>query len=194
MSQEIEFELTAYQQELAGYPALQQGQPIALVLDGGVLLPDVGAASWYSVTPDALPQRFVRVGTAQVAFSGKIVEAELEKEGTGLEAIESAVLLVECAGVPLRVTCAAQGDGMLPFGTWETRTLTGLAYISGVLEDDFASGIGETVGATVWSVRRLVLTPGDPHFGEWVESESLLPTPIGLDRVYVTVRMHRRAI
>lgn len=191
---EIEFELSAYQQELAGYPALTQGQPIALVLDGGVLLPDVGAASWYSVTPVPLPERFVAVGRGQFAFCGKIIEAELEKEGEGLEAIESAVLLVECDGVPLRVTCAAQSDGMLPFGTWETRTLSGLAFVSGMLEDDFASGIGETVGATVWSVRRLVLTPGDPHFGEWIESESLLPTPIGSDRIYITARLHRRKI
>jgi len=192
--QEIEFELSAYQQEMAGFPSIVLGQPLTLILDGGVLLPDVGAANWYAVTPDPLPQRFVRTGPATYAFCGKIVEAELEKEGEGTEAIESAVLLVECNGVPLRVTCAAQSDGMLPFGTWETRTISGHALVAGLLEDDFASGIGETIGVSAWGVKRLVLTPGDPHFGEWIESESLLPTPIGLDRIVVTARIHRRTI
>lgn len=191
---EIEFELSAYQQELAGFPSIVQGQPLTVILDGGILLPDIGAANWYSVTPDALPQRFVRTGPATYAFCGKIVEAELEKDGEGLEAIESAVLLVECGGVPIRVTCAAQSNGMLPFGTWETRTISGHAPITGMLEDDFASGIGETIGVSAWGVRRLVLTPGDLHFGEWRESESLLPSPIGYDRVLITARIHRRTI
>lgn len=191
---EIEFELSAYQQELAGFPAIVQGQPLAIILDAGVLLPDLGAPAWYAVTPEPLPQKFVRTGPATFAFCGKITQAELEKEGEGLEAIESAVLLVECDGVPLRVTCAAQSDGMLPFGTWETRTLSGHGLLSGMLEDDFASGIGETVGVTAWSFRRLVLTPGDPHFGEWTESGRLLPTPIGQDRIFVTARMHRRSV
>jgi hypothetical protein len=192
--QEIEFELSAYQQQLAGFPSIVQGQPLTVILDGGVLVPDVGAANWYAVTADTLPQRFVRTGPATFAFCGKIVEAELEKDGEGVQAIESAVLLVECAGVPLRVTCAAQSDGMLPFGTWETRTISGHAPIKGMLEDDFASGIGETIGVSAWGIKRLVLTPGDLHFGEWIESDRLLPSPIGYDRVLIAARMHRRTI
>ena len=155
---------------------------------------NVAHTNWYAVTPDPLPQRFVKTGPATWAFCGRIVEAELEKEGAGVEAIESAVLLVECDGVPLRVTCAAQSDGMLPFGTWETRTISGQTLLAGILEDDFASGIGETIGITAWGFKRLVLTPGDAHFGEWIESDKLLPTPIGLDRILVTARMHKRTV
>jgi hypothetical protein len=191
---ELEFELTAYQQELAEFPSIVQGQPLTVILDGGILLPDAGALAWYSVTADALPARFVRTGPATYAFCGKIVEADLAKEGQGVEAIESAVLLVECAGVPLRVTCAAQADGMLPFGTWETRTISGHAHITGVLEDDFASGIGETIGVSAWTFKRLILKPGDLHFGQWRESDSLLPTPLGPDRMFVTAKMHRRTV
>ena len=40
---EIEFELTSEQYELLGYPVLTQGHPMALVLEVGVLLPDVDA-------------------------------------------------------------------------------------------------------------------------------------------------------
>lgn len=192
--QEIQFELPSHQHELAGYPGIHQGQPLSVILDAGVLLPDEGTSAWYSVTSNALPERFVRTGPGMYAFCGKIIEADLSREGEGMESIESAVLLVECAGVPIRVTCAAHIDGTLPFGTWETRTLSGHAALTGILEDDFASGIGETLGMTAWHFERLVLTPGDPHFGAWVETDTLLPQPWKHDRILMTAKMHRRVI
>ena len=188
--QEIEFELPAAQYALMDYPGLRQGQPLALILDGGVLLPDSAAPAWYAVQQEALPARFVRTGPGCYAFCGQIVAAEISKH----EGAESAVLLVQCGDLPIRVTCAPKGDGMLPWGTWETRYLTGFASLAGIVEDDFASGIGESVGATVWHFSRLIQTPGDPNFGLMVEAEKLLPLPYAWDRIYVTARVHRRIL
>ena len=57
---EIEFELTAYQYEMMGFPGLKQGEPVSVVLDAGVLLPDVSAESWFTVQKETLPSQFVR--------------------------------------------------------------------------------------------------------------------------------------
>jgi hypothetical protein len=187
-STEIEFELPATQFGLIGYPALRQGQAVALQLETGLLLPDPAEDAWYAVTPETLPGRIVKVGPGQYAFSGQIEAAELAK----VEEAETATLLVRCAGIPLRLTCGPLADGMLPFGTWETRYLTGYARVFGVFEENFATTIGERVGATIWGFRRLVLGPGDPAFGEWYETTDLLPSPYVYDRVLVTVRIHRR--
>jgi hypothetical protein len=186
--QEIEFELTADQYEVMNYPGLRQGQPLSLLLDGGSLFPDPITFTWYAVRPEPLVPQCVRTGPGQYALAGQIREAEIGK----VDGQERAVLLVDCGGVPVRVTCLPQDDGTLPWGTWETRWLTGHTLLAGIVEDDFASGIGEMVGVTIWHFRRLVLTPGDPHFGEWVEADELLPLPFGYDRILVTARVHRR--
>ncbi len=132
----------------------------------------------------------MRTGPAQYAFCGQIRDAQLEKQGD----IQRGVLLVDCGIAPLRVTCLAQADGMLPWGTWETRTISGHALLEGVAEDSFAAGIGEMVGATIWHFRRLMLTPGDPHFGSFHETDALLPQPFVYDRLFVTARLHRARI
>lgn len=197
--QEIEFELPAAQHALMDYAGLRQGQPLTLILDAGVLLPDPAAPAWYAVQKEALPGQVVRTGPATYAFSGQIVAADIgkgepddlsEPNGDG----QSAVLLVQCGDLPVRVTCAPQADGVLPWGTWETRYLAGYGLLSGIVEDDFASGIGESVGVTVWHVNRLMLTPGDPNFGRWVESDTLLNMPYSYDRIVVAARVHRRTI
>lgn len=189
-STEIEFDLAAAQFGMMGYPALRQGQAVALQLETGLLLPDPVEENWYAVTPDALPSRIVKVGPAHYAFCGQIEAAELVK----IEGAETATLLVRCAGVPLRVTCGPQADGMLPFGTWETRYLSGYGRIYGLFEEEFTTAIGERVGATIWGFQRLVLGPGDSRFGEWYETADLLPVPYEYDRVLMTVRLHRRLI
>src|SRR5689334_23006604 len=112
---EIEFELPAQQYASMGYPGLKQGEVLTIILDAGVLLPDPAADGWFTVQQPPLPARFKQVGAATYAFSGQIQEADIIKEAGE----ESATLLVLCGGVPLRVTCAPQADGRLPFGTWE---------------------------------------------------------------------------
>jgi hypothetical protein len=187
---EIEFELSGYQYELMGYPGIRQGEPLSVVLDAGVLLPDVSAESWFAVQKEALPAQFVNVGPAIYAFAGQIVEAELMTEDDE----QTAVLLVACGVVRVRVTCAPQADGRLPYGAWETRYLSGIGRVQGIIEDEFKTGIGHLTNVTVWRFRRLILRPGDPLFGQWHESVELLPLPLHYDRVVVAARVHRERI
>lgn len=187
---EIEFELTAYQYEQMGYPGIKQGAPLNVILDAGVLLPDVSAESWFVVQKEALPAQFVHVGPATYAFAGQIVEAELVKEDDE----QTAVLLVDCGAVRLRVTCAPQADGRLPYGTWETRHLSGIGRVQGIVEEEFKTAIGHPTNVTVWRSRRLVLKPGDHLFGQWHESVELLPLPLHYDRIVVVARIHRERI
>ncbi len=187
---EIEFELSAYQYELMGYPGIRQGEPLSVVLDAGVLLPDVSAESWFAVQKEAIARQFVNVGPAIYAFAGQIVEAELVTEDDE----QTAVLLVDCGIVRVRVTCAPQADGRLPFGTWETRYLSGIGRVQGIVEDEFKTGIGTPTNLTVWQFRRLILRPGDPLFGQWHASVELLPLPLHYVRVIVTARIHRERI
>lgn len=184
---EIEFELPAHQYEGMGYPGLKQGEALTVILDGGVLLPDSTADSWFTVQKEPLPAQFKQVGTAIYAFSGQIQEADIMKEAGQ----ESATLLVLCGDVPLRVTCAPQPDGHLPYGTWETRYLTGYARLQGIVEENFITSIGKPVGVTLWNFRRLVLRPGDAVFGEWYETDHLAPTPYAYDRIVITAYLHR---
>jgi hypothetical protein len=187
---EIEFELSSAQFQQMGYPRMEQGQPLTLILDGGILLPDPGADDWFAVQEAPLPGHFIQVGRARYAFTGRILEADIFKEAGE----ETALLLVDCDGVALRITCAPQAEGMLPFGTWETRTISGLLRLQGVVEDDFTSAIGKPVGVTLWGFRRLSLGPGDPFFGQWHESDELLSTPFHYDRVLINARLHREGI
>jgi len=187
---EIEFELPALQYERMGYPGLKQGDPLTIVLDAGVLLPDPAADSWFAVQKEPWPAFFKQVGAATYAFSGQIKEADIIKEADE----ESATLLVLCGAVPLRVICAPQADGRLPFGTWETRYLTGYARIQGIVEEDFVTSIGQMVNVTIWNFRRLALTPGDPVFGEWHETDQLTASHYAYDRVLITAHLHQSKI
>jgi hypothetical protein len=188
---EIEFELSAEQYRLMEYPGLHQGEALSLVLDAGVLLPDPAADSWFTVQPEAIPDRFQAIAPGQYAFAGKIVEADLFKA----DGAETGMLLVDCGVVLVRCACAPREDGTLPWGTWETRYLTGVGRIQGIVEDDFRSAaIGRPFGVTIWRFRRLVLTPGDAMFGQWHETVELLPLPFGYDRIYVTARVHRNVV
>lgn len=185
---EIEFDLSAQQFELLGYPALRQGQVLTVTLETSVLLPDPAAENWFIVQPERLPSQLVQVGRSQYAFSGPIEAADfLDDEG-----VDSAALLVRCGDVPLRVYCAPQADGKLPYGTWETRTLTGVGRLFGVADEDYSVSVGQSLDVTIWSFRRLVLQPGDPVFGQWHETDALPPTPFEHDRVVVTARIHRQ--
>ena len=187
---EIEFELSSHQYEQMGYPGLRQGQPLWPVLDAGILLPDLAAESWFAVQKEPLPPRLVHIGPALYAFAGQIGQADLRKDDDE----ETGVLLVDTGLAPLRVTCAPAADGRLPFGTWETRYLTGVGRLQGIVEEEFTSSVGQSVGVTLWSFRRLILTPGDALFGQWHETVDLLPQPFGYDRIYVTARIHRQGM
>jgi len=187
---EIEFVLTANQFALMDYPGLTQGRSLTLTLDGGVLLSDPAADAWFVVQKEPLMSQFVRVGPATYAFMGQITEANLFKE----EGEETAVLLVRCGDIPLRVICAPNEDGRLPFGTWETRFISGLCRVQGIVDDDFATGIGQTVDATVWGINRLVLAPGDPKFGQWYETTELSTSPYIYDLVLITARVHPKSM
>ena len=186
MRTEVEFELPASQYALMGYPRLTQGQPLSVILDAGILLPDPAANYWFAVQKEPLPHRFLRVGRGLYAFTGQIEEADIVKEA----GMETATLLVRAENVWLRVACAPQEDGRLPYGTWETRTLTGLAPLQGIVEDDFTTSIGRPVGLTIWRFRRLLLTPGDVRFGEWHESAELPDSPYQFDRMLLEGRLH----
>jgi hypothetical protein len=187
---EIEFELPAAQFAAMDYPHLQQGQPLTLQLETTMLLAEAGGDGWYAVQKEPLPTQFVQVGRAFYAFAGQITQAELEQD----DDVESATLLVQCGDVALRVVCGPQEDGKLPFGTWETRYLTGYGRVLGIVEDDFTTAVGEQVGVTIVQVRRLCLAPGDPNFGRWVEAHELLPAPYLYDRVLITASLHRKTI
>lgn len=184
---EFEFELSAEQYQLMGYPGLTQGESLTLELETDILLPEPGEEGWFTVQPEAMAPRFIHVAPATYAFAGQIVEAELLRD----EGEESAVLLVDCGEFRLRVHCGPADDGRLPYGTWETRYLTGLSRIRGIIENDFSTAIGQPLGVTIWGFRRLVLAPGDPVFGQWHESDTLHATPFTFDRVIVTARLHR---
>lgn len=187
---EIVFELSASQYELMGYPVLRQGHSLDLILDAGLLFPEVDAPNWYQVRPEPVVPCLSHVARGRYAFAGQIQEAELEK----VDGEEEAILLVDCGDVPVRVACSAQADGALPWGTWETRYLTGFAPLQGIVEDDFRIPIGQSVGIIIWNFHRLILKPGDPLFGQWFESDELLPSPIGFDRIFVTARLHRQVV
>jgi len=187
---EIEFELSAQQYQLMGFPGLTQGQPLTAVLDAGVLLPDPGADNWFTVQPAPLPPQLCQVARGIYAFTGKIIAADLFKT----DGAETGVVVVDCGAAPVRVTCAPQDDGLLPWGTWETRTLTGYGRLQGIVEEDYQTGVGKAINVTVWSFRRLVLAPGDPLFGQWHTTTTLLPQPFQYDRVFVTARIHRDGI
>jgi len=184
---DIEFELPAVQHELMGHVGFNQGEPVTVTLESDVLVADPAASGWFAVQKEALPMRFVLVGPATYAFTGQIMAAELEKSDGG----ETAVLLVQCGDIPVRVICGPNDDGRLPFGTWETRYLTGVSRLHGIIEDDFQTAIGKSLDVTIWQLRRLVLAPGDPVFGQWYETDALPPTPYHYDRVIVQCRLHR---
>jgi hypothetical protein len=187
---EIEFELSPQQFEMMGYPHLRQGQPLDVQLQTNELLPEPGADAWYMVRPQKLSPQLIQVGRCLYAFAGQIDQAELIKA----EGLETAALVVQCGVAPVRVMCGPLADGSLPYGTWETRYLLGTGRLYGVVEEDFAVGVGERIGVTIWSFQRLILAPDDPAFGQWHESVELPPTPYLYDRVMVTARIHRGRI
>jgi hypothetical protein len=186
---EIEFELSAEQYELMGYPGLQQGQALTLTLDGGVLLPDPGASFWFAVQKEPLPRQFQKIGPGLYAFAGQIDEADIVY---GQEQL--AHLSINCGALFLRATCAPGEDGMLPYGTWETRHIAGVASVQGLVEENFEVGVGRNVNVTLWNFRRLILRPGDASFGQWHESVELPASPYKYDRIYVTARLHRNFV
>lgn len=184
---EIEFELSAEQYKRMGYPGLTQGETLSLELETDILLPDAGTDGWFTVQPERLAPQFVQVAPAMYAFSGQIVTADIDKENGE----ENAVLLVQCEDLPVRVTCGPGANGKLPYGTWETRYLTGFSRIHGIVESAFATDIGQTINVTIWGFRRLILRPGDAVFGQWHQSDELPATPYLYDRVFVSARLHR---
>lgn len=186
---QIEFELSAEQFGLMGYPRLQQGLPLSAVLDGGVLLPDPGPDPWYAVQKERLASRLTRVGPALYAFAGEIVEADIEYGRS-----QMAVIVVDCGIVSLRVACAPTEEGTLPEGTWETRFAAGFAPIQAIVEESFASAVGRTVDFSMWGFRRLLLSPGDDAFGRWHESVEVPPAPFSCDRLLIEARVHRQGI
>lgn len=187
---EITFELSALQYELMGYPGLRQGQSLDLILDAGLLFPERDAPNWYYVRPEPLPAQLLQVSPGRYAFAGQIKDAEM----TNVDDIQEATLLVECGKAPVRVVSASQSDGRLPWGTWETRFLTGFAPLQGIVEDDFSTSIGQSVGVIIWAFQRLVLTPGDPLFGQWFETTTLPSSPFGFDRILIHARLHNRTL
>jgi hypothetical protein len=184
---EIEFELSPKQFEMMGYPQLRQGQPLDLQLETSELLPEPGADAWFMVRQEPLSPQLIQVGRGLYAFAGQIGQADIVKD----EGVETAALIVQCGEAPVRLMCAPRADGTLPYGTWETRYAAGTGRLYGLVEEDFAVGVGERIGVTIWSFQRLILTPGDVAFGHWHESTELAPTPYQYDRVLVTARIHR---
>lgn len=186
---QIEFELSAEQFELMGFPRLQQGLPLTAVLDGGVLLPEPGPEPWYAVQKESLQPRLTQIGPALYAFAGQIIEADIEY---GPE--QMAVLVVDCGIIALRVACAPGSDGTLPQGTWETRYMAGFAPVQAIVEESFTPPVGRTVDLSMWGFRRLLLTPGDDAFGTWHTSSEIPPTPYTCDRLLIEARVHRQGI
>jgi hypothetical protein len=77
---------------------LTQGQPLSVVLDAGVLLPDPSADNWFTVQQAPLPPQFCQVGRGAYAFTGKIIAADLFKEdGAETGVVSSTVGWRRCA-------------------------------------------------------------------------------------------------
>ncbi len=139
---EIEFELPAEQFALMGYPNLQQGHVLTLQLETVVPRPT-------GTTPGTMCRRrswtpnLCVSGRAQYAFAGQITDADVQKS----DDYESAAVIVQCGEIPVRVLCAPGPDYRLPYGTWETRYLTGYSRIAGIVEDDFGV-VGKQVTVT----------------------------------------------
>ena len=186
---QIEFELSAEQFALMGFPRLQQGLPLSAVLDGGVLLPGPGPDPCYCVQKEPLAPRFKQFGPALYAFSGQIVEADIE-----FGSAQMAAIVVDCGIVPLRVACAPHEDGVLPEGTWETRYASGFAPVQAIVEESFSSVVGRPVDCTLWGFRRLLLSPGEEAYGSWHESSEVPPVPMACDRLLVQARVHRQGL
>jgi hypothetical protein len=184
---EIEFELSPQQFEMMGYPQLQQGQPLDVQLQSSELSPEPGADAWYFVRLEPLAPQLIQVGRGIYAFAGKIEQADIVRE----EGFETAALVVQCGVAPVRLLCAPQADGTLPYGTWETRYVVGTGRLYGIVEEDFSVPVGERIGVTIWGFQRLILAPADPAFGQWHESVELPSTPYQFDRVLVAARIHR---
>ena len=177
---QIEFELSAEQFALMGFPKLQQGLPLTAVLDGGVLLPQPGPDPWYAVQQEPLTPRFTQIGPALYAFAGQIVEADIQYGSN-----QMAVIVVDCGIVTLRVACAPNDDGVLPEGTWETRYAAGFAPVQAIVEESFSSPVGRTVDLSMWGFRRLLLSPNDSAFGTWHPSSEIPPAPFTSDRLLI---------
>ena len=186
---QIEFELSAEQFALMGYPRLQQGLPLTAVLDGGVLLPQPGPDPWYAVQKEPLTSRFTQIGPALYAFAGQIIEADIQYGSA-----QMAVVVVDCGFVTLRVACAPNDDGVLPEGTWETRHAAGFAPVQAIVEESFSSPVGRTVDLSMWGFRRLLLSPNDSAFGTWHPSSEIPPAPFTCDRLLIQARVHRQGI
>ena len=170
-----------------GFPRLQQGLPLSAVLDGGVLLPEPGPEPWYAVQKEPLPSRLRQIGPALYAFSGQIVEADIEYGPA-----QMAVVVVDCGIVALRAACAPNSEGVLPEGTWETRYMAGFAPLQAIVEESFTSPVGRTVNVSMWEFRRLLLSPADSAFGTWHTSSEIPPTPFTCDRLLIQARVHRQ--
>jgi hypothetical protein len=166
---------------------LQQGQPLDVQLQSSELAPEPGADAWYFVRAEPLAPQLIQVGRGIYAFAGKIEQADIVRE----EGFETAALVVQCGVAPVRLLCAPQDDGTLPYGTWETRYVVGTGRLYGIVEEDFSVPVGERIGVTIWGFQRLILAPADPAFGQWYESVELLSTPYQFDRVLVRARIHR---
>ena len=186
---QIEFELSAEQFALMGYPRLQQGLPLTAVLDGGVLLPEPGPEPWYAVQKEPLTPSFIQIGPALYAFAGQIVEVDIQYGSS-----QMAVIVVDCGFVTLRVACAPNDDGVLPEGTWETRYAAGFAPVQAIVEESFTSPVGRTVDLSMWGFRRLLLSPNDSAFGSWHQSSEIPPAPFTNDRLLIQARVHRQGI
>ena len=93
---EIEFELSAHQYELMGYPGLHQGESLSVVLGCRraacrIRRPTVGLPC----SQEPLPPQSGTVGPATYAFAGQIVEADLFKS----DGAETGVVVVQCGDV-----------------------------------------------------------------------------------------------
>ncbi len=149
---EVEFELSAGQFDLMGYPHLRQGQPLVLQLETGVLLPDPAAEAWYAVAKEPMPERFVRVGRAQYAFAGQIEAAETMQH----DDVETATLIVRCGEIPLASTALHRRMAGFPMAhgkrdIWRATA----AYM--VWPRKISRWGRAARSATFWSFRRLVL-------------------------------------
>ena len=65
-----------------------------------------------------------------------------------------------------------QADGRLPYGTWEN-VISAVSGAQGIFEEEFRTSIGHPTNLTLWNFQRLVLAPGDIHFGQWHETPGI---------------------
>ena len=173
-----------------GYRGVHLGQPLSIYLYSDLLLAQAydDTAGWYERLPVPLDPAPALVPVAHdlYAFRGEVQQTELVDTADGF----LYCIIIDC-GLPLTLLTtdlqAQPGQGDLGQhvpdpGAW----LSGCCHLAIASEDEDDLPLTAVLTAAVIGIDRLILRPG-PGFGTFRPESQLPPTPIGPDRIYLTL-------